>query len=100
MKKSIHPTIFEDTRVTCSCGNTFTTRSTKQNITVEVCSSCHPYFTGEHRFIDTKGRVENFQKKQEIAKKIKETTSFRKKNRREKKEEDTPKTLKELLSEI
>jgi len=100
MKKGIHPHIYEDAHVTCSCGNTFTTRSTKQNITVEVCSSCHPYFTGEHRFIDTKGRVENFQKKQEIAKKIKETTSHKKKHFRERGEEKTPKTLKELLSEI
>src|SRR4030042_1682828 len=100
MKKNIHPHIYEDARVTCSCGNTFTTRSTKQNITIEVCSSCHPYFTGEHRYIDTKGRVESFQKKQEIARKIKETASHKKKHYREKKEEDRPKTLKELLSEV
>jgi large subunit ribosomal protein L31 len=100
MKAKIHPIIYEETKVTCSCGNTFTTRSTKPNITIEVCSNCHPYFTGEHRFIDTKGRVEDFQKKQEIAKKIMESSSSKKKFKKEKKEQERPKTLKELLSEV
>jgi large subunit ribosomal protein L31 len=100
MKAKIHPTIYNDVKVTCSCGNTFTTSSTKPVISVEVCSACHPYFTGEHRFIDTKGRVEDFQKKQEIAKKMMETHSYSKKFKKEKKEQQRPKTLKELLSEI
>ncbi|OGK30041.1 50S ribosomal protein L31 [Candidatus Roizmanbacteria bacterium RIFCSPHIGHO2_12_FULL_33_9] len=98
MKSNIHPQIFDDAQVVCSCGKSFTTRSTKQSINVEVCSSCHPYFTGEHRFIDTKGRVEEFQKKQEIARKMKATMPLKKKDRN--REENAPKTLKELLGEI
>lgn len=59
MKPKIHPEYAEAT-VHCACGNTFTTRSTKKNIHVEVCSACHPYFTGQQRIVDTAGRVERF----------------------------------------
>ena len=62
MKKEIHPKYVEST-VTCGCGNTFTTRSTKPKIAVEICSACHPFFTGQQKFLDTAGRVEKFQKK-------------------------------------
>ncbi len=62
MKKSIHPK-YEEATVVCGCGNKFTTRSTKKNITVEICSACHPYYTGKMKFLDTTGRVEKFQKK-------------------------------------
>ena len=62
MKQDIHPK-YEETTVTCGCGNTFTTRSTKKNIHVEICSACHPFFTGKMKFVDTTGRVEKFQKK-------------------------------------
>jgi len=62
MKKNIHPEYTEAT-VTCGCGNKFTTRSTKKAITVEICSACHPFFTGKMKFVDTTGRVERFQKK-------------------------------------
>jgi len=99
MKAAIHPQIYEDTQVVCSCGKSFTTRSTKKSINVEVCSSCHPYFTGEHRFIDTKGRVEEFQKRQEISKKMKASLPSKKK-KHQGIEENQPKTLKELLGEI
>lgn len=99
MKQNIHPQIFEDSQVVCSCGKSFITRSTKKSINVEVCSSCHPYFTGEHRFIDIKGRVEEFQKKQEIARQMKSTSSSKKKRARDD-DENRPKTLKELLNEI
>src|SRR4051812_38374993 len=60
--KSIHPK-YEDTTITCLCGNVIHTRSTKQNIRVEICSSCHPFFTGKHKLLDTAGRVEKFQKR-------------------------------------
>lgn len=101
MKSKIHPTIYTNTQVLCSsCGHTFTTASTKKEIHIEVCSKCHPYFTGEHRFIDAKGRVEHFQKKQEFAQKMQEVVLNKKTKRKEEKEEKTPKTLKELLSEI
>ena len=62
MKKDIHPEYVECT-VTCACGNTFTTRSTKKDIRVEICSKCHPFFTGKQKFIDSAGRVEKFKKK-------------------------------------
>ena len=62
MKKDIHPK-YETATVTCGCGNKFTTRSTKKNITVEICSACHPFFTGKQKLIDTEGRVERFTRK-------------------------------------
>jgi large subunit ribosomal protein L31 len=62
MKKDIHPK-YEEATVTCGCGNKFTTRSTKKNINTEICSACHPFFTGKMKFVDTTGRVEKFQKK-------------------------------------
>jgi large subunit ribosomal protein L31 len=62
MKEGIHPK-YEEATVTCGCGNKFTTRSTKKVITVEICSVCHPFFTGKMKFIDTTGRMERFQKK-------------------------------------
>ncbi|MFH1422555.1 MAG: 50S ribosomal protein L31 [Planctomycetota bacterium] len=62
MKKGIHPN-YKEAVITCGCGNTFTTRSTKPKIVVEICSMCHPYYTGKHKFLDTAGRVEKFTKK-------------------------------------
>jgi len=62
MKKEIHPEYVESS-ITCACGNTFTTRSTKKEIRVEICSQCHPFFTGKQKFIDSAGRVEKFRKK-------------------------------------
>jgi large subunit ribosomal protein L31 len=62
MKKSVHPEYLECT-VTCACGNSFTTRSTKKEIRVEICSQCHPFFTGKQKFVDSAGRVEKFRKK-------------------------------------
>jgi large subunit ribosomal protein L31 len=62
MKKDIHPN-YDECTVTCACGNTFTTRSTKKEIRVEICSQCHPFFTGKQKFIDSAGRVEKFRKK-------------------------------------
>ena len=63
MKSDIHPD-FADVQVTCSCGNVFTTRSTlKKPLHIEVCSACHPFYTGKQKIIDTAGRVEKFNKK-------------------------------------
>ena len=62
MKKEIHPEYIE-TNVTCSCGNTFTTRSVKPEMHVELCNQCHPFYTGKQKLVDTGGRVERFQKK-------------------------------------
>lgn len=62
MKTGIHPE-YVDAIVRCACGNTFQTRATKPDIHVEVCSACHPYFTGEQRIVDTAGRVERFKRR-------------------------------------
>lgn len=62
MKNGIHPD-YQEARVHCACGNEFSTRSTLQNIQVEICSSCHPFFTGTQKIIDTEGRVERFKKR-------------------------------------
>lgn len=66
MKEKIHPKYFHDAEVVCSCGNTFKTGSTKQQLKVEVCSNCHPFFTGERRMLDTTGRVERFKKRYKL----------------------------------
>lgn len=60
MKTDIHPTYFKDAKVICSCGNTFTVGATQKEIRVEICSKCHPFYTGEERLVDTAGRVEKF----------------------------------------
>lgn len=60
MKTETHPTYFEKATVTCACGNTFTTGSTKEKIQVEICSNCHPFYTGNEKTIDAAGRVEKF----------------------------------------
>ena len=62
MKKDIHPA-YETTKVTCACGNTFETRSNKQEIRVDICSECHPFFTGSEKIVDSTGRVDKFKKK-------------------------------------
>ncbi len=60
MKKGIHPEYYPDAKVICSCGNTFTVGSTEKLIRTDVCSACHPFFTGEQRLVDTGGQVERF----------------------------------------
>ncbi len=62
MKEKMHPEL-HDVKVHCACGNEFMTRSTKKELRVEICSNCHPYFTGKQRLMDTEGRVEKFNKK-------------------------------------
>ena len=63
MKKGIHPEYNEEVIVKCACGNTFKTGSTKKEIKVEICSKCHPFFTGKQKFVDTAGRIEKFMRK-------------------------------------
>jgi len=65
MKDKIHPR-YEMTKITCACGNIIETRSTIKDIKVEICSSCHPYFTGKQKLVDTAGRIERFRKKYNI----------------------------------
>lgn len=98
MKANIHPQWYPETRVACACGNKFTVGSTVSEIHVEVCSKCHPFYTGEQRFIDTLGRVEKFQQKQTLAQKYAPALA-RKKAKKEGREKtpEAPKTLKEML---
>ena len=62
MKEGIHPT-YELTKITCACGNIIETRSTVKDLHVEICSNCHPFYTGKQKLVDTAGRVERFKKK-------------------------------------
>ena|SRR3989344_5222144 len=94
MKQGIHPQYFDDTRVTCVCGNTFTTGATVPELRVEICNKCHPFFTGEMKYVDTLGRVEKFQKRQEHA----QTKLAQKTKKIEEKEQARrPESLKEML---
>ena len=62
MKKGVHPEMY-DTTVTCACGATFTTKSTRKDYSVDICSHCHPFFTGKEKLVDTAGRIEKFTRK-------------------------------------
>ncbi len=68
MKKDIHPKLNKNCVVSCACGNKFTTISTKETISVDVCSKCHPLFTNSQRLVDTEGRVEKFNRRLEVIK--------------------------------
>lgn len=92
MKKNIHPQWYPTAKVTCACGNTLTVGSTKPEIRVEICSACHPFFTGQMKYVDTQGRVEKFQQKQKTAAAI----NYKKKKKLEQAERQ-PKTLREML---
>lgn len=72
MKTEIHPAYNQKVTVTCACGNSFETGSTIQAISVEVCSACHPFYTGKQKLVDVAGRVDKFRKRQEEAKAINE----------------------------
>src|SRR5688572_18498524 len=94
MKQGIHPT-YETTTVTCACGNTFQTRSTRQNLRVDVCSNCHPFYTGEQRIVDTAGQVDRFMRRLQTAQSKQADAS----RRREEKNKPAPKKP-SLLQEI
>ncbi len=99
MKNDIHPTWYDDAKVSCACGNTFITGSTLPEIRVEICSACHPYFTGTQKLVDTLGQVERFQKKTEVSKVKREERTKIIEARKSKFEERTKEkpTLKDLL---
>ena len=63
VKPNIHPEYYPEAQVTCSCGHTYTTGSTKEALRVEICNQCHPFFTGEQRIVDTEGRVERLKRR-------------------------------------
>ena len=92
MKEKIHPE-YKKAIITCACGNTFETRSTIGDIKVEICSACHPFFTGKAKFIDVQGRVEKFQARQKAV----AAKPYIKKKKQVEEEEKQPRTLKEML---
>ncbi len=96
MKKQIHPTYYPQAKVSCACGNSFITGSTIPEIKVDICSACHPFFTGSQKLVDTQGRVERFIQRREKAKAYKMKT---KKTLKEEKPEP-PKTLREMLKTV
>lgn len=98
MKANIHPQFFDDCQVVCACGNTFTTGSTKQQIKVEICSKCHPFFTGQQKFVDTVGKVQKFQNAQKVA--TAKQAVVKQKKEEKQKEANRPKTLREMLQAI
>lgn len=69
MKSGVHPAYFPESKVSCSCGNSWLAGSTKADIKVELCSKCHPFFTGEQRIVDTEGRVERLRRRYSLAEK-------------------------------
>ncbi|GAC1443398.1 MAG: hypothetical protein NVS3B17_18570 [Vulcanimicrobiaceae bacterium] len=83
MKEKIHPTWHNEAAVHCACGNTFTTGSTAKSISVEVCSQCHPLFTGQQKFLDTAGRVDKFNQRMAAADKKKAEADERKRKKAE-----------------
>lgn len=98
MKQTIHPQYFDQAQVICVCGNKFTTGSTQEVIHVELCYNCHPFYTGEQKFVDTASRIQKFQTRTEAAKKY-QVVKKEKKDEQNKKTE-APKTLREMLSSI
>ena len=81
MKDGIHPKTNEEVVVTCACGNSFSTISTLEKINVEICSACHPFYTGQQKFVDTEGRIDKFVKKQKVAEEKKQKAQEVKKAR-------------------
>jgi len=101
MKTVIHPKYYPNAKVSCTCGASFTTGSTSPSIEVEICAACHPFFTGEMRYVDAQGRVEKFQARQKAGagkEYVKKKDKKRLKIDQEKEEEKRrPKTLREML---
>lgn len=96
MKAQTHPTYFPDAKVICACGNVMTIGSTQQTIHVELCSKCHPFYTGAQKFLDSASRIQNFQKRKDAAVKYKATVTKKKEALKEK--ANGPKTLAEMLA--
>ena len=94
MKSDIHPQWYPETQVVCACGNMFTVGSTRKSIRVEICHKCHPFFTGEMKFVDTLGKVEKFEQSRKKAQEVKATKQAVIKQKEERKRPDS---LREML---
>ncbi len=99
MQNSIHPTWYPDATVTCACGNSFTTGSTLDSMQVDICSKCHPFFTGEMRFVDRQGRVDKFIQKMQAAEVKKAAVQAKQTQKKSQKPTGPRKSYQELLKE-
>jgi len=102
MKANIHPDWYSEAKITCTCGHSFITGSTLPEIRVDICSSCHPFFTGQQKFVDTLGQVDRFVKKMESSK-VKQAERAKIWEARKSKVEEKKKerlSLKELLMQV
>ncbi|MCL4208528.1 50S ribosomal protein L31 [Patescibacteria group bacterium] len=100
MKKNIHPNWNHQATFTCACGNSFVSGSMSDSLQLDICSKCHPFFTGEERFVDTQGRVDKFLKKMEAAKAKQAAAASKKKDVvKEEKPAGEAKTYQQLLAE-
>jgi len=101
MKAKIHPQWYPDATISCACGAVYKLGSTKKEYRVEICGKCHPFFTGEMKYVDTLGRVERFQKKQKAALITAPIVAAQKKKKKGKLAEDkAPKSLREMLMAV
>lgn len=98
MKADTHPQYYPTAQVVCACGSVFTVGSTKSQIKVEICSQCHPFYTGSQKFVDAVGKIERFQAKQQAAAKIGEQKQKRAVEKKQ--EEFRPRTLREMLEQV
>lgn len=94
MKKGIHPKYYDDCKVTCACGNSFVTGSTVPEIKVDICSACHPFYTGQSKYIDTEGRIDKFERKRIAAAALQAKLQKKKSKKKKKKEIKGLKSLK------
>ena len=94
MKADVHPQYYSEARIICACGKSFTTGSTREEIHVQLCSECHPFYTGQQRYVDTASLIDKFEKKRKEAKPIKAKVKL------EEKDDTGPRTLKEMLMAI
>lgn len=94
MKANIHPQYYPEARIICACGTTYTIGSTREELHVQLCSNCHPFYTGQQRFVDAASLIDKFEKKRKEAKPLKIKAV------QEEKEDNQPKTLKEMLMQI
>jgi large subunit ribosomal protein L31 len=85
MKANIHPD-WQDCKVTCACGNSFETKSSVATLQVDICSACHPFFTGEERFVDKEGRLDKFKNKMALSEKLRKELSLKRAAKRAKKQ--------------
>lgn len=102
MKNGIHPKYNKEAKVVCVCGNTFNIGSTNDVISVEICSQCHPFWTGKDTFVDIEGRVDQFKRKQDVGEKARKERikKLKEKLEKEKSKDEAPKTLKDMLKSI